>query len=1047
MIGKMTESGLYLGRRFDPRQLHLPSDEMTLGSPYDFSPYDLLTHAIILGMTGSGKTILGKIIVEETALQGVPAILIDPKGDLASMKLVFPSLKNESFIPWIEARKGEDKEQAASSLSQLYEKRLAGFDIPHERLEEFIQRTRVVILTPRSSTGIPLAISSLPSPPANVNALLEIEPETVLGLIDTVARTLVMRLFPNEPPEKHRKEEKFLNAIIRHAWEDQIPLEGIEGLATLVDLVEKPPMKKIGVMSVDSYISPKDRHELAVSINNLLVGVEQLWHIGIPLDIDFILDAYSKDGKTPIVIISLGEISSQEDRIFVVSRIAYAVYEWMRRKGGAGEPRLLFYIDEIGGGGGKTAFFPIHPYNPPSKPPLMLLVKQARAFGVCCVFSTQNPGDIDYKGLSNCGTWVIGRLSTARDREKVLQGLGDIELFGAAVDRRKLEKQIASLETGEFICKTKHGDVEFFKERWLMSYHKTLTAKEIRKLTDERDRKSPTTTILSGTAKRAFLKCNHPASLKEIRKHFREGIDIHVEKAECNYMPILSCRIKTGFWKRHPFLSREIGTDVAYGPILVPLFKNETDLKYADKALGLGEIREDDLLDSMEDTAINIGSKKLPIHDVFAELPKILGKEIRKEIADDLDAQIEKEKERAVESERLSFQPKLDELDFDMRKVNDQIADIKGRISLIERELANLRNDRNQRRRWGEPTTMVTKSINSRESKINKSRARTTRLQSKIKTLDSQKKRVLDSQNRKITLIEGQFKSVRTEILGELAPKLDFQDVVEIYVPICNANIRLGEGQKKRDIQLEWNGYNGATTTSFTCSECERPVDKFSALNVCYVCLEFLCEAHSGICAECGRVVCKTHSWRCNCGHVHCVSEQRIECQTCGAFLCAECRNTCEICGDDLCANHIYSCAICGRNVCRQHSGTCASCNRTLCREEKTYICSVGNHLVCEDCKLSCELCGETVCQEHSIKCGSCGKIFCKKPDHFKTCTVCGRPLCSSCVVTCEGCKKPLCSEHCVNCPNCNSTICEDCVRIERKFLGLGKKQKCAICT
>ena len=336
------EDGFRLGKRLDPEQLRLPSEEMLLGSPFYISPRDLLTHAIILGMTGCGKTVLGKIIIEEAALQGIPSIMIDSKGDLASMKLVFPSLKSEDFIPWIEARRGEKKEETALRLSELYQNKLTEFGIPKERSEEFDQKAKVVVLTPRSTTGIPLAISSLPGPPPNVKALMEVEPETVLDLIDTVVRALIIRLFPREPLGKHRREEKLLDEIIRYAWENQIPLEGEDGLATLVGLVENPPMKKIGVMEVDSYILPRDRHELAININNLLVGVEKLWHVGMPLDIDFLLEVYSKDGKTPIIIFSLSEISSLQDKIFTVSRIAYAVYEWTRSKGGSGEPRLCF---------------------------------------------------------------------------------------------------------------------------------------------------------------------------------------------------------------------------------------------------------------------------------------------------------------------------------------------------------------------------------------------------------------------------------------------------------------------------------------------------------------------------------------------------------------------------------------------------------------------------------------------------------------------------------------------------------------------------------
>ena len=262
---KEAERGFYLGRRFDPKHLNLPSEEMMLGSSFYISPYELLTHSIILGMTGSGKTILGKIIIEEAALQGIPSILIDPKGDLSSLKLVFPSLKSDDFYHWIETRRGKNEEQAVR-IAELYEKKLNDFLIPRERLARFNRRTKIVVLTPRSTTGIPLAISSLPSPPSNIKALFEIEPEVVLELIDTVVRTLIIRLFPRELPEKHRTEEKFLNGIIKYAWENRISLEGIDGLIRLIDLVESPPIKKIGVMDVNSYISERDRHELAKAV-------------------------------------------------------------------------------------------------------------------------------------------------------------------------------------------------------------------------------------------------------------------------------------------------------------------------------------------------------------------------------------------------------------------------------------------------------------------------------------------------------------------------------------------------------------------------------------------------------------------------------------------------------------------------------------------------------------------------------------------------------------------------------------------------------------
>ena len=981
------EHRFYLGRRFDPKQLKLPSEQMALGSPFHLSPYDLLTHAIILGMTGSGKTILGKIIIEEAALQGIPSILIDPKGDLASLKLLFPSLERQDFIPWVEARRGEKNEEMAQRLSELYASKLADFEISRERSAELKGKTKIVVLTPRSTTGVPLAISSLPSPPPNVKVLMQVEPETILGLVDTVARTLVMRLFPGDAREKHRTEEKFLNDIIRYAWENQIALEGIDGLAALVQLVENPPVKKIGVMDVDSYIPPKDRHELAINVNNLLVGVEQLWHMGIQLDIDLILDTYSRDRKTPIIIFNLSEIPSLEDKIFVVSRIAYAIYEWMRRKGGSGEPRLIFYVDEIGGGGGKTAFFPIHPYNPPSKPPLMLLIKQARAFGVCCVFSTQNPGDIDYKGLSNCGTWIIGKLSTARDREKVLQGLGDIELFGTSTDRRRLEGQIASLETGEFICKTWQGDVEFFKERWLMSHHKTMTSKEIRQTTDEADRRIAAVTVSLMPAKRRFLTLNHPVSLEEVKRHFREGVEIHVEKAECRYMPLLSFKIRTSFRKRHPFLSKEIKADFACGPILVPLFKDKVDLDYAAKVLALETTKLGDLLEDSADSSISVVSRKLPIQDVIAEIPNRLGRKIKKEMEGELGAQIGTEEEKSIEAERLNLKPRLDEVSFKIQNTNDQIADLKGQIPQIEKEVGDLEQEKTRRLRRLEPVAMVTKSITSRQRRISKLRTQVSRLQSKMGTLTSQKNEIQETQNRKIELVKEQFGDIRREIFEEMKPELTFEDMTEIFIPICEAAVCAENREMRKSFQLEWNGYNGARITSLSCYECGTQIDRFSSLNLCPICLEFLCEQHALICAYCGNISCKEHSW------------------------------------------------------------VCDVCSRTLCRQEKSNLCSVGQHPICEECSQVCHVCGKTVCEKHSIKCHICGEAVCSKEDHFAACAVCGSLICNSCLITCEGCGKPLCPEHSLNCPNCGQVICESCLQMEKRFLGLRKKQKCVLCT
>ncbi|NIV45303.1 hypothetical protein GWN49_10625, partial [Candidatus Bathyarchaeota archaeon] len=322
-----------------------------------------------------------------------------------------------------------------------------------------------------------------------------------------------------------------------------------------------------------------------------------------------------------------------------------------------------------------------------------------------------------------------------------------------------------------------------------MSFHKTMTSKEIREITDERDRRNATSAILLMPTKRAFLKLNHPASLEETRRHFRESIDIHVRKAECDYMPLLSFKIKTGFRKRHPFLSKEVKTDLAYGPMRVPLFKDKVDLNYVDEVLGLEKIVRDDLLEAAEDAAINIVSRRLPIQTVFDELSTRLREKIKREMADSLDDQIGIEKEKKIDAENLDLKPKLDELDFEIQTIRDQMTDSKGELSRLKEELSDLQGEKARRKRRYEPVVMITKSIVSRQRRINRSKARISRLQRKIEGFNSQKKRILDSHDRKIELLEEQFDSVKKEILEEIEPKLTFEDTIVIFVPICNADV------------------------------------------------------------------------------------------------------------------------------------------------------------------------------------------------------------------------------------------------------------------
>lgn len=459
-----SSEGLFLGKL-----LSLEGFEKKILGNFYLPLQDLLTHIFICGVTGSGKTVFGKAIVEELALKEVPSILIDLKGDLSSLGLLFDKISDEFFELWSEAgiRVQNPKEKAKQEFKN-HLRQLNKMGLSEDYIKKLKESSEIAVFTPLSSKGIPLAISSLADPPENINELYDVEQETIITMIDSLVNSLVDRLYIDEKISRREKEKKFLSELILYSWLNEVGLEGLEGLVRLIELVDNPPIEEVGILPIDEYISPKQRRELVQKLNGLLVGVEQLWYKGVPLDIDLLCGKHNKTNKTQISIINLTDLDSFEDRCFVVSRIAYSIYNWMRKQGGATSPRLVFYIDEIGGGG-KRAFYPSYPFNVASKPAINLLLRQGRSFGVCCIFATQNPGNVDYKGLSNCGTWVVGKLSTKRDRDKILEGISE-----ADVKFKEIDKLITSPDVGEFLIKLSSGEVGLIKERWLTSFHRTL---------------------------------------------------------------------------------------------------------------------------------------------------------------------------------------------------------------------------------------------------------------------------------------------------------------------------------------------------------------------------------------------------------------------------------------------------------------------------------------------------------------------------------------------------------------------------------------------
>jgi hypothetical protein len=442
-----------------------------LGRPYDlaarqpkpgwllYDSKDLVTHAVCVGMTGSGKTGLCLALLEEAAIDGIPAIIIDPKGDLGNLMLTFPSLDAEAFRPWInedEARKkGLPPDDYAARQAELWKQGLASWQQDGLRIQRLRDAAEVAIYTPGSNAGLQVSIlASFSAPAADVREDAELLSERVNTTV-----TGLLGLLGIEADPIQSREHILLSTILGHTWTQGEDLD----LAALIHAIQQPPVSKIGVLDLESFFPSKDRFTLAMKLNNLLAAPGfQSWLDGAPLDIQQLL--YTADGKPRLAIFSIGHLSDAE-RMFFVTLLLSQMVGWMRAQTGTTSLRALLYMDEIFG-----YFPPIA--NPPSKVPLLTLLKQARAFGLGVVLATQNPVDLDYKGLANAGTWFIGRLQTERDKARVLEGLEGASLSsGKQFDKGRMEQVLAGLGNRIFLMNNVHEDEPVvFETRWCLSY-------------------------------------------------------------------------------------------------------------------------------------------------------------------------------------------------------------------------------------------------------------------------------------------------------------------------------------------------------------------------------------------------------------------------------------------------------------------------------------------------------------------------------------------------------------------------------------------------
>ena len=456
----------YLGKDFD-----LAAG--TLGeTPLMYDARDLTTHAVCVGMTGSGKTGLCIDLLEEAALDKVPAIIIDPKGDITNLLLTFPDLRGEDFLPWINAddarRKDMTPEAFAEKTANDWRNGLESWDQGPERIRALKESADFVIYTPGSDAGVPVSIvSSLAAPELNWDDNQEALREQISGTVSALLGLVGIAADP-----MRSREHILLATIFEYYWRKGQDLD----LPKLILSIQNPPVRQLGVFDVDTFFPQKDRFALAITLNNMIASPAfGAWIQGVPLNIDHML--YGGDAKPNMSIFYIAHLSDAE-RMFFVTLLLEQVITWMRAQPGTTSLRALVYMDEVFG------FFP--PVGePPSKRPLLTLMKQARAFGVGMMLTTQNPVDLDYKGLTNAGTWFIGKLQAERDKARVLEGLETVSATaGSGFNRSQLDKIIPSLGSRVFLMHNINEDSPvIFQTRWAMSYLRgPLTRSQVKTL-------------------------------------------------------------------------------------------------------------------------------------------------------------------------------------------------------------------------------------------------------------------------------------------------------------------------------------------------------------------------------------------------------------------------------------------------------------------------------------------------------------------------------------------------------------------------------------
>ena len=414
---------MYLGHNSDAKPSHM-------------SPNDLLTHGVILGRTGSGKTGLTATIIEEAAYAGASVVVLDPKGDLTNLGLSL--IDKEEFAAWSETPESTRLDHGEG---------LAAFDLGFDNVKHWRESIDVKIFTPGDHSR-PVNLFSSFSRPAD----LLLARDKALREVASVLQVVSKISDPSNPAVIYLAE------AVLHAWDsgDGLPIGDWPGVLN----TPIAALSDFGGMPVDDFFPENQRKKLARSLIGFLAHSAR-WLTGEEINLKHMAEI----AQRPQIHVYTLKHLKEEERQFFATLFMHRVVDYMYETGASNHLKLLVVMDEARG------YLPPHPHNPGTKAPITTVLAQGRAQGIGMLLGTQNPMDIDYKALSNVGTWFVGRL---RERDCARDLANELENRGVDL------KTVMNIPQRQFLLMDKHGGNDTLKVRWCMNHlHGPIACKDL----------------------------------------------------------------------------------------------------------------------------------------------------------------------------------------------------------------------------------------------------------------------------------------------------------------------------------------------------------------------------------------------------------------------------------------------------------------------------------------------------------------------------------------------------------------------------------------